>query len=306
MKKSKIFIFLFLLMMTLGLALLSTELNISGIAGINSNNRWNVYWDNIVVNNNSTITTDNPKIVENATKVTYEVNLELPGDFYEFSVDAVNDGTINAKILDIRHTVYKEDGETVTTLPSYIKYSILYEKDNKVPSIDDVLEKNKRKTYKIRIEYDENSEVLPNENNTYIIEDEIDYGQTRDDEVMFKPEYVVNDKNTLLCTISGRLYTKAFDGKAIVGYFYTGSWTYPLLISEEENAVAFDTSYNSITHYYTKTCEFDGVTYYVSSSEYAMPGNNNSTSGFAKLISTDYLYHNCDSAVKKLYESAKK
>ena len=299
----KTYLFLVLFVMILGFAILSTSLNINGISGINKNT-WDIHWDNVVVNTDSTISANTPVISNDSTKVSYEVNLALPGDFYEFTVDAVNEGTINAKILDIRHNVYESDGVTVTTLPNYIKYSIVYDENEENISVGDLLGKGDSKTYKIRIEYDSNSEVLPGSDQTFKIVDEIDYAQTKG--VVFNPDYIVTDKNTLLCTLSGRTYKKVNDGFAVVGYFYTGRWTHPLLISEEPDAVTFSTSHDSRIHSYQYTCDIDGVTYYVSSGEYAMPNNNRSTNGFMKLISTNNLVHSCDSAVAQLYKLATK
>ena len=98
-KSRQLALLLILLGITVGFALLSTTLKINGTAGIKSS-QWDIHWENVQVNNESTVTTEEPAITENRTKVTYEVNLELPGDFYEFTVDAKNDGSINGKITE--------------------------------------------------------------------------------------------------------------------------------------------------------------------------------------------------------------
>ena len=126
-KNNKVFLIMILVfMISIGYALLSSNLNINGIAGINKN-KWDIHWENVQPNASSTVTADTPVIDENRTKVTYSVELELPGDFYEFDVDAKNDGTIAGTITDIRHSIKKivEEGEDATP-PDYIKYSIVY------------------------------------------------------------------------------------------------------------------------------------------------------------------------------------
>ena len=180
-RRKKIYALILLLVITIGYALISTTLKINGVAGIKSN-QWDIHWENVQPNQQSTVTTQTPQITENRTKVSYEVNLELPGDFYEFTVDAKNDGTINAKILDIRHSVYlSTDLEHTTTLPSYIKYSIVYDGTEDAPAIGDILASGDKQTYRIRIEYDPLATTLPGSDTTYKIIDEIDYGQTKDE-----------------------------------------------------------------------------------------------------------------------------
>ena len=168
-----------LLTVTVGFALLSTTLLISGTAGIKSN-KWDIHWEKVVPNTESTVNANTPVIDTNKTKVSYEVTLELPGDYYEFNVDAKNDGTINGAISAIRHNVYESDGTTTATLPEYIKYSIVYEGTENAPTEGDILEAGEKQTYTIRIEYDKDAKILPDSDLTYIVVDEIDYEQTKE------------------------------------------------------------------------------------------------------------------------------
>ena len=52
------------------------------------------------------------------TEVTYEVTLAKPGDFYEFTVDAVNAGTVDAIIDEVRSTYKIGEGGTTTITSS--------------------------------------------------------------------------------------------------------------------------------------------------------------------------------------------
>ena len=184
-QKKTMLLLLILLGVTVGFALLSTTLKINGTANIKSNT-WNIHWENVVPNNESTISAETPTIGDNGTKVTYEVELEMPGDFYEFTVDAKNDGSINGKIDEVRHSikevtiVNEEEVETTATLPSYILYTVYYDGTETAPAEGDILEAGDKQTYRVRIEYDRNSEVLPETNKVYRITDEIDYVQTKD------------------------------------------------------------------------------------------------------------------------------
>ena len=178
-KKKRISALILLLAITVGYALLSTTLKINGIAGIKSNT-WDIHFENVVANNESTVTAELPSITDNATKVSYEVELSLPGDFYEFTVDAVNEGSINGIIEKIDHKVYESDGITEATLPSYIKYSIVYDGTSTAPQEGDILEAGESKTYRVRIEFDSEATTLPSTDLTYVIVDEIKYTQTKE------------------------------------------------------------------------------------------------------------------------------
>ena len=182
-RKKKVYLYLLIILgLTIGFALLSTTLKINGVAGINKNT-WNIHWDDesVVVTPNSvagnTPTVDGP----NDNTVTFETTLELPGDFYEFTVDAVNVGSIDGRISLIVNKTYKlvNNVDQETTLPSYILYTVKYD-DNTTPQEGDVLKSNQSRTYKIRVEYDPNSEVLPNEDTTYKFKFTPEYEQYKD------------------------------------------------------------------------------------------------------------------------------
>ena len=147
-KKNRMLLLIILLLgISIGFAALSTTLKINGSAILNKNT-WSIYWDeaSIVVNpdgkSGTPVVTDGDDGAEN-TKLTWNVSLDLPGDFYEFTIDAVNAGTIDAMVENI--------DETLPTLPSYIKYSVTYASG--VPVVrHQKFDKNSREKYKVRIE----------------------------------------------------------------------------------------------------------------------------------------------------------
>ena len=143
------------LAVSLGYALLATTLKINGTSII-TKQTWNVYWANPVVTEGSksmtlpTITQDTNDPLN--TKVSWEVTFTYPGEFYEFTIDAVNAGSIDAKIAKIENNIAIGDVEIP---PKYINYTATYAE----PSQGDVLPKATNgtpstKKYKIRIEYD--------------------------------------------------------------------------------------------------------------------------------------------------------
>ena len=152
--RNKIFSLLILLLgLGIGYAALSTTLKINGTTNI-SGNTWNIYWDedSIVVNpesmGNTTPTVSNDVETTN-TKLNWTTNLALPGDFYEFTIDAVNAGTMDAMITAINKNFPSDDY-------NYISCSVTYA-DGTEPVVKDMLRNGKNAPtkikYKIRVEF---------------------------------------------------------------------------------------------------------------------------------------------------------
>ena len=123
MKKKNIsytFVLILFLLISIGYAALNSTLNINGKSSI-SKNTWDVHFDNIVVKDGSVEAIKLPTI-ENNTTVDFEVALNLPGDFYEFTVDVVNNGTIDAMIESITKTPDLTENQL-----KYINYKIEYQ-----------------------------------------------------------------------------------------------------------------------------------------------------------------------------------
>ena len=126
-RRKNIYLFLFILVCSLGIgyAFLRTELSINGTADF-LDARWDIHFNNLVVNPDSVeLSTGNTAatISASTTEVTYAVTLNEPGDFYEFTVDAVNAGNMDAMIETITS---KMGGANITTLPTYMEYSVTY------------------------------------------------------------------------------------------------------------------------------------------------------------------------------------
>ena len=196
-KKNRIlFLFLVLLAISIGYAALTANLKIHGITNI-AKNTWNIYWDN--VHNESGVTPTTPTAIgadENSiplSLVSFDVTFNKPGEFYEFEVDAVNAGTIDAEVLSIEkkynNTVIPKviDNEHPDPMPSYLKFTIKYVDGTDVEE-GDRLEKRTsttvftKKTYKIRVEYDKSAVTISDINNqsdavTHTFDFKVQYGQ---------------------------------------------------------------------------------------------------------------------------------
>ena len=172
---------LLLLGISLGYALLTTNLNIVGTTVV-KDNKWDIYFDNVQVRTGS-VTASTPAIDTAKTTVSYSVTLNLPGDYFEFTVDAVNAGTIDGMISAVSS---KLNGTEITTLPNYLEYSVSYS-DGVTIQNNHLLEAGKTETYKVRVGYkkDISATDLPSTEQTLNLTFSVTYVQA--DENAVKP-----------------------------------------------------------------------------------------------------------------------
>ena len=149
---------LLILAISIGYAALSTTLTINGTANIASNS-WLIYFTNVQVTTGSVTATTTPTTSgTSTTTLTWAVNLQTPGDFYEYYVDVNNDGTIDAMIGSLSNT------SLTTNQAKYLAYTVTYD-DGAVIEQYDKLDSGDMVTLKVRVEYktDLNPEDLPSE-----------------------------------------------------------------------------------------------------------------------------------------------
>lgn len=140
-----IIIALFLMFgMGIGYAAISTTLTIDGTSDIDSAS-WDIHFANVQVTNGS-VTATTPSITDDTT-VSFTANLANPGDFYEFTVDVVNAGTLDAKL------------DAITILPNltneqkeYFNYVVVYRDCGEI-NINDKLLSGTTESLLIRFEY---------------------------------------------------------------------------------------------------------------------------------------------------------
>lgn len=151
---------LLIVSISVGYAALGTTLDITGTTTI-KNQSWDVHFENVSPATGSVTPTAAANIVSNTT-LTYEVTLEKPGDFYEFTVDVKNAGSIAAK-LEATPTI---DGVS-SEQDVYTNYKVTYS-DGTAIGADDELDAGQTKTIKVRVEYDKNisNNQLPTETQT--------------------------------------------------------------------------------------------------------------------------------------------
>ena len=203
-RKKNVFIFLFVLLCSLGIgyAFLRTELQINGTANF-LNARWDIHFANLVVNPDSVeLSTGNTaaSISASTTEVTYAVTLKEPGDFYEFTVDAVNAGTMDAMIDTISS---KMGGVEITTLPTYMEYSVTYN-DGVALSPNQYLKAGDTETYKVRIGFkkDINASDLTGQVESKTFSFSVTYVQADENaEEIQHPSFEDDDWDTIINTI---------------------------------------------------------------------------------------------------------
>ena len=164
-------VFISVFTLTVAYAALNAVLNISGSAQVSSA-EWDVHFDNIKVINGS-VSGDDPRITS-ATTATFSTVLNMPGEFYEFTIDVVNDGSIDAMIENITKT------PTLTSEQAkYLKYDITYQNGESITTRQ-LVEKNSFVRLKVRLEYrsDVTSSDLPKTSETLTLGLKLDYIQS--------------------------------------------------------------------------------------------------------------------------------
>ena len=138
-------IVLFILGISIGYAAINRTLDINGNSEVKQNT-WNIHFENIQVTKNSVVS-PMPTIDNTNSAVNFSCQLNVPGDFYEFTVDVVNEGTIDAMIDSIIKTP-----ELTEAQKKYLSYKINYQNENIIDS-NQLIESNSFVKIKIRIEY---------------------------------------------------------------------------------------------------------------------------------------------------------
>ena len=177
--KSKMFVYLFIALafsgVSLGYAFLSTDLDINGALKV-AKSSWDIHFENVQVNENSSNSVTGSSgvpTISNDTTVNFSVGLDNPGEFYEFTVDVVNDGTINAKIggIEILPQLTNEQKK-------YFEYKVIYSDGIEI-KLNDALNAGDTETLLIRFKYLENDDdsVYPEEDVDFDFSVSIDYVQ---------------------------------------------------------------------------------------------------------------------------------
>ncbi len=187
----KLLLIILLLTISLGYAILSNNIHING-SSLLANSKWDIHFANINVSEGSVEIDSNDNTQSAATidpndntKVAFNVSLKLPGDYYEFTVDVVNEGTVDGMVNLVTSNFKIGDSDwqeaTSTNLPNYLKYRISYLDDTNIAKYHE-LKSGDTETYKVRVEFikDINPEDLPDTLQEISFNITGDYSQTDD------------------------------------------------------------------------------------------------------------------------------
>ncbi len=163
-----LFLLLFLFGIGIGYAYINTDLEILGIAKV-KDARWDVHFDNYNVVTGSVVPATNPTITD--TTMSFSASLTDPGDYYEFTIDVENEGTINAILSSF--SVSPD-----FSLVDYINSSITYSDGSSI-QVGDVLRTNKTKTIKVKLTYIDglDESLYPSTNQTFNVTVSLGYSQ---------------------------------------------------------------------------------------------------------------------------------
>ena len=186
------------LTLTIVYAALSTTLNINGTAEISSAS-WDIHLENVQLNNNS-VTSDVPTITDKTT-ATFSTTLSKPGDFYEFTIDVVNNGGIDAVIDSVTKTPELTDNQK-----KYLNYIVEYQNGEAITTTQ-LLEKKSFVRLKVKLEFrkDITAVDLPKQAETLNLSFEVNYVQSEDtgtttpdnEEESFRPSIISGDLETV-------------------------------------------------------------------------------------------------------------
>ena len=130
--------------LTIAYAALNAVLTIQGSAQVTSAD-WDIHLANPKVTNGS-VTTTVPTLATGKS-LTFSTTLNMPGDFYEFTVDVVNSGSIDAMIEKVTKTP-----ELTTDQAKYLNYEVSYANGESITN-KQVIASGVTMPIKVRVEY---------------------------------------------------------------------------------------------------------------------------------------------------------
>ena len=138
------------ILLIVGFAYITSAVNIGGVFTVFSST-YDVHFENLQVTEGS-VEANTPIIDSENTEVSATVKFNNPGDYYEFTVDAVNAGDIDAMINTVSDIELTEDQE------KYIDYTVTYA-DGEEPIKYHQLNSGDRCTFKVKASFKEDIET---------------------------------------------------------------------------------------------------------------------------------------------------
>lgn len=179
LKKRLVLVFALLLIVGIGIgyAELRKTLTVNSNTEISSM-KWDVHLENVRIADGSVIAESNPTIGNDRLSVTTSLNFKQPAEFYEYTVDVKNDGTIDAMIDSYDSTVLSEAQQ------KYLIYTATYS-DGGIVQNNQILKAGEKETIRVRIEVKEDLQKsdLPVDGDEIKITFKLNYVQADNDAV---------------------------------------------------------------------------------------------------------------------------
>ena len=164
---------LLLIGVTIGYSILSDTLNIHGTSKI-KNATWKVHFTSVSAGATGSVApVQAPTIASDELNISYEVNLDKPGDFYEFTATVKNDGSVDAKLSSAPVLTGVSAAQDV-----YLNHTFTHT-DGSAVTAGETLVAGASVTYKVRIEFDRNitNDQLPSAEQNLSLNVKMDWEQ---------------------------------------------------------------------------------------------------------------------------------
>ena len=215
--------------LTIVYAALSVTLNITGNSEVVASS-WDIHLENVKVTSGS-VSGSAPSITS-PTTATFSTTLNMPGDFYEFTIDVVNAGSIDAMIDSVVKTP-----ELTSEQAKYLNYIIEYQNGESI-NTKQLVSKNSFVRLKVRVEFrkDVIESDLPTTSETLNLAFTINYiqsdysGSNVTDNGVYDP-YKIGNENCFdtecfyIISSTEETVTMLAKYNLYVGGEYNGSWT---------------------------------------------------------------------------------
>ncbi len=137
-------VLLLLLFISVGFAVLTATLNITGNTTVHGN-KWEVKFGTPV---ETTAVGGKGEVTRGGdTDVSFTANLDQPGEYYEFEVPVTNNGTIDVKISEIADVTLTSDQKT------YMTHSVKWKTNSETVAQNDAIKAGETCTLVVRVEY---------------------------------------------------------------------------------------------------------------------------------------------------------
>lgn len=215
--------------LTIAYAALNAVLNISGSAEVSASS-WDVYLLNVQVKSGS-VNSDKP-VISGGNTVSFSTTLNMPGEFFEFTVDVINNGSIDAMIDSVTKSPTLSSSQA-----KYLNYIIEYQNGEAITT-KQLVKKNSYVRLKVRLEYrsDLVSSDLPTSSETLNLSFTVNYTQSDGT----GSSITNNGVRTISFMIEGETYY-ALDGQQWY-YWVTSSYNTGEFFINDYDEVAFSNS----------------------------------------------------------------